>query len=78
MGKTAEKELQVGDLIIPRPPLKQVPGIILQVVDINSVEQDLKVFFSGEDNQVVWISSLDVELLKYKKVNTNKADIKKK
>ena len=78
MRSADEAELKVGDLIIPRPPLKQVPGIILQIVDINSVEQDLKVFFSGEDNSVVWISSLDVELLKYKKMNSKRKGTKKK
>jgi len=77
MSGTRKKKFQAGDLIIPKVPLKQVPGIILQIVDISDAEQDLKIFLSGEDNQVVWISSLDVKLLKYKKINTTKGASKK-
>jgi len=59
-------KFKIGDLIIPKEPLKQVIGMIIKVQDLDDVEQDLKVVLQ-ESGKVVWVSSLDVTLLSYKK-----------
>ena len=60
-------KFQIGDMIIPKSPLKQTVGVILQVIDRGEKEQDLEVVLQ-DSGQVVWVSSLDVQLLKYKKI----------
>lgn len=57
-------------MIIPKSPLKQTIGVVLQVIDRGEREQDLEVVLQ-DSGQIVWISSLDVRLLKYKKIETS-------
>jgi len=66
MSKQSYK-FQIGDMIIPKSPLKQTVGVVLQVIDRGEGEQDLEVVLQ-DIGQVVWVSSLDVQLLKYKKI----------
>jgi len=63
----AIQKFNIGDLIVPKPPLKQIPGVILQVVDREGEEQDLEVLLQ-DDSKKIWVSSLDVQLLKYTKI----------
>jgi len=65
----AAQRFNIGDLIVPKPPLKQVPGVILQVVDREGGEQDLEVLLQDGPKKI-WVSSLDVQLLKYTKIKT--------
>ena len=65
----AIQRFNVGDLIVPKPPLKQVPGVILQVIDREGGEQDLEVLLQ-DGLKKIWVSSLDVQLLKYTKIKT--------
>ena len=60
-------KFKVGDMIVPNPPLKQTVGIVLQVISRDNDEQDLQVSLQ-DTGQLVWVSSVDVKLLKYKKV----------
>lgn len=63
-------KFKIGDMIIPKSPLKQTIGVVLQVIDRGEEEQDLEVVLQ-DSGQIVWISSLDVQLLKYKKIENN-------
>ena len=51
----------IGDMIIPKPPLKQAIGIILQIAT-NKEKPDLKVMLQ-DTGTIVWVSSMDVELI---------------
>tara|TARA_R100000152_G_C6772745_1_gene199788 strand:- start:1591 stop:1812 length:222 start_codon:yes stop_codon:yes gene_type:complete len=66
--KTHKHCFNVGDLIVPQPPLKQSIGIVVQVVNLGDEEQDLEVLIQTE-NKRLWVSSLDVRLLKYQEAN---------
>tara|TARA_B100000809_G_C15114972_1_gene522071 strand:- start:913 stop:1134 length:222 start_codon:yes stop_codon:yes gene_type:complete len=69
MIKKARKHyFKVGDLIVPQPPLKQTIGIVLQVVELGEEEQDLEVLLQAESRKL-WVSSLDVRLLRYKEAH---------
>jgi len=59
-------KFKIGDLIVPKPPLKQDVGMIIKAININEREQDLKVLLQTT-GRLIWVSSLDIKLLSYKK-----------
>ena len=61
-------KFKIGDLIIPKPPLKQDIGMIIKTISVSEKEQDLQVLLQTT-GRFVWVSSLDIELLSYKKAN---------
>jgi len=63
-------KFKIGDLIVPKEPLKQTVGVIVNIRDNedSTIEktQDLQVMFQNT-GKLAWVSSLDVKLLSYKK-----------
>tara|TARA_R100001082_G_scaffold70072_1_gene39873 strand:+ start:1854 stop:2066 length:213 start_codon:yes stop_codon:yes gene_type:complete len=63
-------KFKIGDLIVPKEPLKQTVGVVVNIRDGEASEtgktQDLQVMFQ-DTGKLAWVSSLDVKLLSYKK-----------
>ena len=63
-------KFKIGDLIVPKEPLKQTVGVVVKIRDGEASEtektQDLQVMFQ-DTGKLAWVSSLDVKLLSYKK-----------
>jgi len=63
MRKNNQKSLfNIGDLIIPKTPLKPTVGMVLSIKYLDEQEQDLEVLLQ-KSGEVIWVSSFDVELL---------------